>query len=119
MQLSSSATQRIAHEAQKRLDDHDFLLVEGERERIEAALRRVEEANQGEDFRKIVAGKNALVAASNRLAERVMTYEVERAIKGRVAEDLIADTSEESVGMRHLREQAAQSDGPSDGQDEL
>ena len=108
--------QRIAHEAQKRLDDHDFLLVEGERERIEAALRRVEEANKGEDFRKIVAGKNALVAASNRLAERVMTYEVERAIKGRVAEELIADSAEESVGMRHLREQAAQSDEQRDGQ---
>ena len=71
---------------------------------------------KGEDFRKIVAGKNALVAASNRLAERVMTYEVERAIKGRVAEELIADSAEESVGMRHLREQAAQSDEQRDGQ---
>ena len=45
-----------------------------------------------------------------------MTYEVERAIKGRVAEELIADSAEESVGMRHLREQAAQSDEQRDGQ---
>lgn len=97
---------RIAHEAQKRLDDHAFLLVEGEGERIKAALQRVEMATKAEDFREIVASKNGLVAASNKLAERVMTYEVERAIKGRTAEELIADSGEESAGMRHLREQA-------------
>lgn len=98
---------RIAHEAHKRLGDHAFLLVEGERERIESALRRVDAATQSEDFKEIVASKNALVAASNKLAERVMTYEVERAIKGRSAEELVADSGEESAGMRHLREQQA------------
>ncbi|MDR0966545.1 MAG: Fe-S protein assembly chaperone HscA [Myxococcales bacterium] len=97
--------QRIAHEAEKRLDDHAFLLVEGERERIERALERVHEASATEDFKGIVAGKNALVAASNKFAERVMTYELDRAIKGRSAEELVADSNEESAGLRHLREQ--------------
>lgn len=105
---------RIAHEARKRLDDHDFLLVKGERERIESALQRVEGATKTEDFREIVASKNGLVAASNKLAERVMTYEVERAIKGRTAEELVADSGEESAGMRHLREQARDTGSSSD-----
>ena len=109
--------QRIAHEAHKRLADHAFLLAEGERERIEKALARVDEAVASDDFRAIVASKNALVAASNGLAERVMTYEVERAIKGRSAEELLAGAGgqdEESAGLRHLREQEERGGGAPD-----
>ena len=99
--------ERIAHEARKRLDDHGFLLEAGEREKIEKALARVDEALTTDDFKKILAAKNWLTAVSNKLAERVMTYEIERAVKGKSADELVDDSEKESIGLKHLREQEA------------
>ncbi len=99
--------ERIAHEAKKRLEDHGFLLESGERGKIEKALERVAAANETDDFKAILSAKNWLIAVSNKLAERVMTYEIERAVKGKSADELVDDGGKESIGFRHLQEQEA------------
>ncbi|HCF61548.1 MAG TPA: Fe-S protein assembly chaperone HscA, partial [Myxococcales bacterium] len=98
-------SERIIHEAGKRLDDHDFLLEAGERERIEKAMEALREAMGSEDFRVILGKKDELVATSNKFAERVMNYEIEQAVKGRAADELVQDGGKESAGLKHLREQ--------------
>ncbi|MGI5863814.1 MAG: Fe-S protein assembly chaperone HscA [Myxococcales bacterium] len=98
-------SERIIHEAAKRLGDHDFLLEPGERERIEEAIAALREGMKSEDFRVILGRKDALVAASNKFAERVMNYEIEQAVKGRAADELVQDDGKESLGLKHLREQ--------------
>ncbi len=40
-----------------------------------------------------------------------MTYEIERAVKGKNADELAADSGEESIGLKHLREQSARAGG--------
>jgi molecular chaperone DnaK (HSP70) len=100
-------SERIVHEARKRLDDHGFLLEANEREKIDAAVKALEQAIGGsDDFRVILAKKDELVAASNKFAERVMNWEIERAVKGHAADELAADGQKESMGLKHLREQA-------------
>jgi molecular chaperone HscA len=97
--------ERIIHEARKRLDDHSFLLLPGEREKLEAGIATLEAAMKSEDFRFILGKKDELVAASNKFAERVMNYEIERAIKGRSADEVAGSGGQESAGLKHLREQ--------------
>ena len=64
-------------------------------------------ANETDDFKAILSAKNWLIAVSNKLAERVMTYEIERAVKGKSADELVDDGGKESIGFRHLQEQEA------------
>ncbi len=73
---------RIVDEARKRLADHAFLLEEGERESIEIALDALASACTTDDARMIAAFKEQLVLLTNPFAERLMSYEVQRAVRG-------------------------------------
>ena len=100
--------ERIVNEARKRVADHGFLLPADEKDLLERCLKGLEQACAGEDYRVVLARQQDLVAVSNPFAERVMNYEIERAIKGRSADELErAAGPGDSMGMKHLREQAA------------
>jgi molecular chaperone HscA len=99
---------RIVSEARKRLGDHHFLLVPGEKERLEDAIAAAERAMGGEDHQQLRLAKDALVHLSNPFAERVMNHEIERAIKGHAADEFAGNEGEkESPGLSHLRSQEA------------
>jgi len=56
----------------------------------------------------VLARQQELVAASNPFAERVMNFEIERAIKGKSTDELEQSAGpQDSLGMKHLREQDA------------
>jgi molecular chaperone HscA len=108
LQESRVEAERIAGEAKKRIGDHAFLLEPGEKETLEQAMRALAQAAQGEDYKAVLSRQQELIAASNPFAERVMNYEIERAIKGRSADELAGEPgTKDSAGMKHLREQAA------------
>ena len=98
--------ERIIHEARKRLAEHAFLLQSREREEIELAIDLLQQSMQGDDHRQIQGKQEKLVLASNAFAERVMNYEIERAVKGKDAQEFAARVGEEeSQGLKHLKEQ--------------
>jgi len=104
LQESRVEAERIITEARKRLADHAFLLQGTEKADLEAAIAGLEEAARGENYQRVLARKDLLIAASNPFAERLMNYEIEKAVKGRVADE-VARGDGETAGLRHLREQ--------------
>jgi molecular chaperone HscA len=99
--------ERILNEARKRLSDHAFLLQNRDREEIALAIGRLEEAMKGDDFRPIQLAQEHLAQVSSPFAERVMNYEIERAVKGHAAQEFAAREGEAvSAGMKHLKEQS-------------
>ncbi|MGC4122348.1 MAG: Hsp70 family protein [Myxococcales bacterium] len=97
--------ERIMNEARKRVADHGFLLPADERDLIEKCLKGLEAACVGEDYRAILSRQQDLVAVSNAFAERVMNFEIEKAIKGKSAEELERSAGAgESRGLKHLHE---------------
>ncbi len=98
--------ERILSEARKRLGDHAFLLQNRDREEIDLAVGRLEEAMRGDDFKPIQLAQEHLAQISSPFAERVMNYEIERAVKGHSALDFAAREGEApSAGLKHLKEQ--------------
>ncbi|MBI5546373.1 MAG: Fe-S protein assembly chaperone HscA, partial [Deltaproteobacteria bacterium] len=115
LQESRVEAERILNEARKRVADHAFLLQPGEKEHLVAAMAELSGAVQGEDYKRVLARQQELIVASNPFAERVMDYEIDRAVKGRNAEDLaLATEAADSVGMKHLREQMQKESAVSD-----
>jgi molecular chaperone HscA len=99
--------ERILSEARKRLSDHAFLLQNRDREEIALAIGRLEEAMKGDDFRPIQLAQEHLAQVSSPFAERVMNYEIERAVKGHAAQEFAAREGEAaSAGLKHLKEQS-------------
>jgi molecular chaperone HscA len=99
--------ERILNEARKRLSDHAFLLQNRDREEIALAIGRLEEAMKGDDFRPIQLAQEHLAQVSSPFAERVMNYEIERAVKGHAAQEFAAREGEAaSAGLKHLKEQS-------------
>jgi molecular chaperone HscA len=97
--------ERVIGEARKRLADHAFLLESGEGEAIAEAIAGLEQAMQGEDERAILGRQQQLVAISNPFAERLMNHEIEKAVRGRAAEELArAEGEPESSGWKHLQD---------------
>jgi molecular chaperone HscA len=103
--------ERILNDARKRVADHAFLLQDGEKGKLEASMKALEEAAAGEDYKIVLARQQELIAVSNPFASRVMDYEIDRAIKGRTADELAGPAGQvESTGLKHLREQVAKED---------
>ena len=61
----------MLHSVKKSLAEHGDKLDGGEKEKIEAALKEVEEAIRGEDKAAIDAKTEALMTASQKLGEKV------------------------------------------------
>ncbi|SEB26525.1 molecular chaperone DnaK [Variovorax sp. YR216] len=61
----------MAHSVKKSLGEHGASLDAGEREKIEAAIKDVEEALKGEDKSAIEEKTNTLMAASQKLGEKM------------------------------------------------
>jgi molecular chaperone DnaK len=61
----------LVHSVRKSLAEHGAKLDAGEKEKIEAALKDVEEALKGEDKADIEAKTEALMAASQKLGEKI------------------------------------------------
>ncbi len=101
-------SERIIDEARKRFEDHGFLLEPGEREKLDAHIAALQQSMAGEDHRAIKAKQDELIHASNPFAERVMNYEIEKAVKGHAAEEFAGEGEPESAGMKHLRAQERQ-----------
>jgi molecular chaperone DnaK len=61
----------MVHSVKKSLAEHGDKLDAGEKEKIEAALKDVEEALKGDDKAEIEAKTEALMTASQKLGEKV------------------------------------------------
>jgi molecular chaperone DnaK len=61
----------MLHSVKKSLTEHGDKLEAGEKEKIEAALKDLEEAIKGDDKAQIEAKTEALMAASQKLGEKV------------------------------------------------
>jgi molecular chaperone DnaK len=61
----------LVHSVRKSLGEHGDKLDAGEKEKVEAALKDVEEALKGEDKADIEAKTEALMAASQKLGEKI------------------------------------------------
>ena len=61
----------LLHSVRKSLGEHGDKLDAGEKEKVEAALKDVEEALKGEDKADIEAKTEALMAASQKLGEKI------------------------------------------------
>ena len=61
----------MVHSVKKSLAEHGEKLEAGEKEKIEAALKEAEESLKGEDKAAIEAKTEALMAASQKLGEKV------------------------------------------------
>jgi molecular chaperone DnaK len=61
----------LVHSVKKSLAEHGDKLEAGEKEKVEAALKEAEEALKGEDKAAIEAKTEALMAASQKLGEKV------------------------------------------------
>ena len=59
------------HSVRKSLGEHGDKLDAGEKEKVEAALKDVEEALKGEDKAQIESKTEALMAASQKLGEKI------------------------------------------------
>jgi molecular chaperone DnaK len=66
-----NAADAMVHSVKKSLAEHGGKLDAGEKEKIEAALKEAEEALKGDDKAAIEAKTEALVAASQKLGEKV------------------------------------------------
>jgi molecular chaperone DnaK len=66
-----NAADGMVHSVKKSLSEHGDKLDAGEKEKIEAALKDVEEAIKGDDKDVIEAKTNALMEASQKLGEKV------------------------------------------------
>jgi molecular chaperone DnaK len=73
VELAQSRNQgeAMAHSVRKSLGEHGASLDAGEKERIEAAIKEVEEAVKGEDKAAIDEKTNALMTASQKLGEKM------------------------------------------------
>ena len=61
----------MVHSVKKSLTEHGDKLDEGEKEKIEAAIKEVEEVLKSDDKEAIEAKTNALMEASHKLAEKI------------------------------------------------
>ena len=68
---SRNQADAAVHSVKKSLGEHGDKLEAGEREKIEAAIKEVEEALKGEDKADIDAKTEALMTASQKLGEKV------------------------------------------------
>jgi molecular chaperone DnaK len=66
-----NAADGLMHSVKKSLAEHGAKLDAGEKEKVESALRDVEEALKGDDKATIEAKTEALMAASQKLGEKV------------------------------------------------
>ena len=66
-----NAADGMVHSVKKSLTEHGDKLEAGEKEKIEAAIKEVEEVIQGDDKDAIEAKTNALSEASHKLAEKI------------------------------------------------
>ena len=66
-----NAADGMVHTVKKSLSEHGDKLDAGEKEKIEAAIKEVEEALKGDDKDNIEAKTNALMEASQKLGEKV------------------------------------------------
>jgi molecular chaperone DnaK len=66
-----NAADAMIHSVKKSLAEHGGKLDAGEKEKIEAALKEAEEALKGDNKADIEAKTDALVAASQKLGEKV------------------------------------------------
>jgi Fe-S protein assembly chaperone HscA len=78
----------ILHATRTQLARHAALLAAGERERIEAASARLEQAKAGEDAVAIRDAYDALGDASEPFARRIMDTALTDSVGGRALEDL-------------------------------
>ncbi|HEY3449267.1 MAG TPA: Fe-S protein assembly chaperone HscA [Myxococcales bacterium] len=100
--------ERIMNEAKKRMVDHGFLLPADEKDLLEKCIKGLEKACAGDEYQVVLSRQQDLIAVSNPFAERVMNFEIERAIKGKSTDDLERSAgANDSAGMKHLREQDA------------
>jgi molecular chaperone HscA len=89
---------RIGGSARKSIDGDPALLVPGERERIEAALTKLEEAAKGDEPRKIQLRIEDLDEATKAFAERRMNRAIAMAIEGQRL-DQVERTVEHAKGI--------------------
>ena len=68
---SRNQADAAVHSVKKSLGEHGDKLEAGEKEKIEAAIKEVEEALKGEDKADIDAKTEALMTASQKLGEKV------------------------------------------------
>jgi molecular chaperone HscA len=84
---------RILVATGKALDVDAVLLETGDREKILAAMKRLEDAAAGRDPARITMLVEALDSASKRFAERRMNRAVAKAIEGRRVDDVEAEVA--------------------------
>jgi molecular chaperone HscA len=89
---------RIGTSTRKSIDGDPALLVPGERERIEAALARLEEASRGDDPRTIQVRIDDLDTETKSFAERRMNRAIAMAIEGQRLEQ-VEQTVEHAKGV--------------------
>jgi molecular chaperone HscA len=89
---------RIGTSTRKSVDGDPALLVEGERERIEAALASLDEAAKGTDARRIQLRIDDLDASTKAFAERRMNRAIAQAIEGQRLES-VERTVEKAKGI--------------------
>jgi molecular chaperone DnaK len=89
----------MVHSVQKSLSEHGDKLDAGEKEKIEAALKDVEEAMKGDDKATIEAKTESLMTASQKLGEKM--YAEQQAAAG--AEAAHAQAAEGGAGASEAR----------------
>jgi len=89
---------RVLASTRKSIDADADLLVAGERETIEAQMRKLEDAAKGEDPRKVQLGIDDLDAATKDFAGRRMNRAIAAAIEGHKLEEVEA-TVEHAKGI--------------------
>ncbi len=100
--------QQDIDETRKRIADHGFLLPEAERQLLELAVLNLEAALPESDLATLQMHQQMLTGLSNPFAERLMTYELERAVKGHQASEFV-DSARSPVGATAAVQQKVQS----------
>jgi len=77
-----NAADGMVHSVKKSLTEHGDKLDAGEKEKIEAALKEVEEVLKSDDKEAIEAKTNALMEASHKLAEKIYAQQPEAGAAG-------------------------------------
>jgi molecular chaperone DnaK len=77
-----NAADGMVHSVKKSLTEHGDKLDAGEKEKIEAALKDVEEVLKSDDKEAIEAKTNALMEASHKLAEKIYAQQPEAGAAG-------------------------------------
>ncbi|MCY1002280.1 Fe-S protein assembly chaperone HscA [Myxococcus sp. MISCRS1] len=79
--------ERVLAEADRQLGEHASLLQDGEKATIDAAIARVREAAQGNDYLKLKEAVHALDETSRPFIERVMNKAITQVVAGHSVEE--------------------------------